>query len=406
VAAVASTTGQSGLAGTTLPRPLTVQVAADGTPVAGMTVVWKPLAGTLGRTTSVTGADGLTTSAWTLGVDTGVQTATATVAEAQGSPVTFSARALALPPEPPPVEPPAPPPQVPTGVAEVFVRPMTQQARPGKSYQLTAIPLDVYGYVRPDAAVSWKSQHPGIATVSASGLLTGVAPGSTTISATSEGVVGTVAITVLGTIVSVQVIATRAAIAVGEEAFWRVDARDVGGTRMELVEAIWQSEDPGIALAGPHGRILGVHLGTGQIAATVEGVTGKARVTVIAPLNLSGDWSMDEQFGEETFTSCAASGPVVLNQGNVSASIGGTYHRTGICSQLRGGDSLGLTGAVPLHGSIAGNSVNLESSTIYQCDYRGLVSGGAPNRVEGSVTCRGLPGTPQSEYYGRFTLTK
>ena len=106
VAALPSTTGQSGVVGTRLPQPLTVQVAADSTPMPGVTVTWQASAGTVGRTTSVTDSGGLTTSAWTLGGDTGIQTATATVAEAHGSPVVFSARALAVPPEPPPIEPP------------------------------------------------------------------------------------------------------------------------------------------------------------------------------------------------------------------------------------------------------------------------------------------------------------
>jgi hypothetical protein len=408
VAALPSTTGQTGLAGTTLPQPLTVQVAADGTPMPGVAVTWQASAGTVGRTTSVTDAEGLTTSAWTLGVDTGVQTATATVAEAHGSPVTFSARALALPPVPPPSEPPEPPPVPnPTGVGEVLVRPEVWQVRPGESYRLTAIPLDLNEYLLPDAAVAWESRHPDIATVSASGLLTGVAPGSTTVTATSGGVSGTVAITVLGPIVSVELVPNPAAIAVGEEAFWGIKARDAAGIIMARWDAVWRSHNPGIAFAKVHGGITGVRPGTAEIAATVEGVTGKARVTVLAPLNLSGDWSMDESFSADGYYPCAASGPVVLEQGHSSALVDGTYHRTGICPQYQA-DSLDLTGAVPLHGTIAGSSVSLESSTIYHCRYRGLAVGDSPNRVEGRVTCSGLPGTAQEgwEYDGRFTMTK
>jgi len=45
VAALASTTGQSGVVGTTLPQPLTVQVSADGAPVPGVTVAWQASAG-------------------------------------------------------------------------------------------------------------------------------------------------------------------------------------------------------------------------------------------------------------------------------------------------------------------------------------------------------------------------
>ena len=78
--AVAATNGQTAVAGSSLANPLTVRVETDGSPTAGVTVSWQASAGTLGRTSSVTGDDGITTTAWRLGADTGMQTATATVA--------------------------------------------------------------------------------------------------------------------------------------------------------------------------------------------------------------------------------------------------------------------------------------------------------------------------------------
>jgi len=56
--------------------------------------------------------------------------------------------------------------------------------------QLTAIALDAGGtaLTRP---ITWSSSEPGIATVSASGLVVGMQPGEVTISALSEGLVGT-----------------------------------------------------------------------------------------------------------------------------------------------------------------------------------------------------------------------
>jgi len=130
-------------------------------------------------------------------------------------------------------------------------------------------------------------------------------------------------------------------------------------------------------------------------------VTGKARLTVIAPLDLSGTWSMEEHFGGSLGTppsACTATGPVIIDQGSASATIDGTYDRTGICSLSRA-DSLDITGAVRLHGTIAGLTVSLASHSILECQYRGVVTGKSPNRVEGSVTCG-------SEFFGRFTLTK
>jgi hypothetical protein len=405
IAAVPATTGQAAVAGTILPQPLTVEVSSDGQPAAGVTVSWEASAGTLGRSTSVTGADGLTTAAWTLGADTGMQTATAAVAAAQGSPATFSARALAPPEAAPPPE--TPPPPVVRTVSEVFVRPDVWQVRPGERYRLTAIPLDGNGVPFANPVVTWASQHAGIATVSSTGLLTGVAPGSTTITATSDGVAGTIAVTVLGPIVTVTLIPTPAAIAVGDETRWAFEARDARGTRMLAQDATWSSSKPGIAFAEVHGRLIGIQPGTADIAATVEGVTGKAVLTVVPPLDLSGDWSMEEEVQDPYFP-CAASGPVVVDQEQASASVSGTYHRSGSCTPLQN-PPIDIGGTVAVSGTIAGSSVSLEgSATTYHCAYRGAVIGGSSDRIEGTLTCAGLPGTPQEnlQYDGTFAMTR
>ena len=94
-AAVAASNGQAALVGTALPLPLRVEVASDGTPKEGVTVTWQTSAGSVAPTSSVTDATGLAATTWTLGTVPGVMTTAATVAGAQGSPVTFSATALA-----------------------------------------------------------------------------------------------------------------------------------------------------------------------------------------------------------------------------------------------------------------------------------------------------------------------
>jgi hypothetical protein len=74
--------GQSALVGTSLPDPLVVRVRdAGGNPVAGLAVAWVPGTGggSLAPATSTTGADGLASTAWTLGTVAGTNTATAVV---------------------------------------------------------------------------------------------------------------------------------------------------------------------------------------------------------------------------------------------------------------------------------------------------------------------------------------
>jgi adhesin/invasin len=83
-----------------LSAPLSVKaVDANGNGVAGVSVAWAVTSGggSLSASSSVTRADGTTDVTWTLGAAPGAQTATATAAGLQGSPITFTATAAVGP---------------------------------------------------------------------------------------------------------------------------------------------------------------------------------------------------------------------------------------------------------------------------------------------------------------------
>ena len=81
-------------------------------------------------------------------------------------------------------------------VASVSVSPATPSVTVGQTVQLTATAYDANNNVLTGRAVTWSSSNTGIATVSSSGVVTGVAAGSATITATSEGKSGTASVTV------------------------------------------------------------------------------------------------------------------------------------------------------------------------------------------------------------------
>ena len=66
----------------------------------------------------------------------------------------------------------------------------------GASTQLTATPRDANANALPDRPVTWSTSAGSIATVSNSGVVAGVSAGTATIKATSEGVEGTMVVTV------------------------------------------------------------------------------------------------------------------------------------------------------------------------------------------------------------------
>lgn len=71
----------------------------------------------------------------------------------------------------------------PGGPASVRVSPGTSSVLPGRTLQLAALVLDAKGHLLSGEKVSWSSSNTSFATVSETGLVTGVAAGAVTITA-------------------------------------------------------------------------------------------------------------------------------------------------------------------------------------------------------------------------------
>jgi len=90
---------QTGTVGQALASPIRVLVTRDGIPEVGTTVTWSAsgTGASVAPPSGVTDAAGLAATTWTLPRAAGTRTATAAVAGAGGSPVSFTATALAGP---------------------------------------------------------------------------------------------------------------------------------------------------------------------------------------------------------------------------------------------------------------------------------------------------------------------
>ena len=80
--------------------------------------------------------------------------------------------------------------------AAISVTPATASAVAGSTQQLVATAKDATGNVLTGRTIGWTSSNVAVATVSGSGLVTAIAPGAATITATSGTALGTAAITV------------------------------------------------------------------------------------------------------------------------------------------------------------------------------------------------------------------
>ena len=86
--------------------------------------------------------------------------------------------------------------QEPATVAAVIVSAPTAVIRVGETVQLTATARDAGGNVLEGRSFTWTSGIGTVASVSPNGLVTGLVKGASEIRATTEGVTGTVVITV------------------------------------------------------------------------------------------------------------------------------------------------------------------------------------------------------------------
>jgi uncharacterized protein YjdB len=88
------------------------------------------------------------------------------------------------------------PPAPPAPVAAVKVSPGTSTIETGQTLLLDVATVDASGSTLDGRTVSWTSSNTAVARVSSSGMVTGVAAGTVTITATSEGKAGTAQVTV------------------------------------------------------------------------------------------------------------------------------------------------------------------------------------------------------------------
>src|SRR5438034_2457681 len=229
---------------------------ANGTPLTGRTISW--LSGTPGVAT-VTGS-GLVT-----GVTAGSAVITATSEGKSGA----SSLTVTVAP-----------------VASVTVSPASASVAVNQTVQLTATPKDANGTPLTGRTISWLSGTPGVATVTGSGLVTGVTAGSAVITATSEGKSGASSLTVtVAPVASVTVSPASASVAVNQTVQLTATPKDANGTPLTGRTISWLSGTPGVATVTGSGLVTGVTAGSAVITATSEGKSGASSLTVtVAPV--------------------------------------------------------------------------------------------------------------------------
>jgi uncharacterized protein YjdB len=203
------------------------------------------------------------------GVSTGTVTITATIEGKSGS------AAVTVAPQP---------------VANVVVSPAAPNVNVGQTVQLTATPFNAAGQPLTGRVTTWSSSATSIATVSGSGLVSGVGVGSAVITATIEGKSATATVTVnavaQGQIATVTIAPASATVNVAWTTNLTATARNSNGSSISGVTFTWSSSNTSIATVSSSGVVTGVAPGTATIFAVAGGKTGTSSITVqLAPVD-------------------------------------------------------------------------------------------------------------------------
>jgi len=247
-------------------------------------------------------------------------------------------------------------------VASVTVAPSSANIAITGTVQLTATPKDANGNPLTGRAITWSSSDNTIATVNGSGVVTGVAAGSVTITATSEGKSGTASVTVAGApVASVTLTPASASLQAGQTQQLTATLKDANGNILTGRPVTWSSNSTSVATVSSSGLVTAKVAGSATITATSEGQSGTSAITVTpAPV-----------------------ASVTVTPASASVAVGGTVQLTATPKDANGNP---LTGRV----------ITWQSSdnTIASVNGSGLVTGvAAGGPVTITATSEGKSGT-------------
>ena len=152
----------------------------------------------------------------------------------------------------------------------------------GDTVRLVAESHDANGHAVAGSEFSWASSDTTVATVDASGLVTGLASGEAEVTATSSGATGSVEVAVHAAD-SVSVSPSKEVVPLGDTLRLVAEALDDNGQPLDGVRFSWSSSRPEVASVNQSGLVTGVAEGSATITATGAGTVGAADIAVTNP---------------------------------------------------------------------------------------------------------------------------
>jgi uncharacterized protein YjdB len=172
-------------------------------------------------------------------------------------------------------------------LVSITINPANPRISKGTSIRFTASGTFSDGSVAANlSGLSWKSNHPNLASIRGSGIAHGKKGGSVTISATASGVTGTTTLTIgTGTLVSLIVTPLNPTVAAGGlQQFTATGTFSDASTQDITLNAHWSSSHASVATIANAPSVGGqatcIAAGTATIGANSGGITGSTTLTV------------------------------------------------------------------------------------------------------------------------------
>src|SRR5579864_3401182 len=279
-----------------------------------------------------------------------------------------------------------------TNLASIAVSPAGSSLPVNTTLQFTATGTYKDGSSRDlTALVNWASFATATATINAGGLATGVAAGSTTITASLGTIIGSTSLTVTApTISSIVVTPDGLTLGIGIGEQYTATAIYSDGSTQDLVSGVtWSSSATGVATINSSGLATTVGAGTATITAKVGSFTDSTLLTVVAanlvsisvtPTPVSIAIGTDQQFSavgsfndgstqlltSVTWTSSSSSVATVNSAGLATAVGTGSATITASSGSVNGTAALTVTGATVTSIAVTPANSNMPVGTTKQ----------------------------------------
>ncbi len=293
---------------------------------------------------------------------------------------------------------PTTPPAQSTAVVTLTVTALSTTVHVGETLALTLEALDARGSLVSPGATTWSSATTSVATIDASGIVTALAPGRTTITASAAGKVARLVINVVDVeIAQVVLSADSVALVPGQTQALEVSLFDESGARITGRGVNWSSDRPTTATVSSTGVVSAVGGGVAMITASsgdamatatiiVSGEAGdpllvrvspdRASLVVGATLQLTASvldafgevvetdsigWQATTASGSEVASVSATGVVTALSPGTVivEATAGAARGATAIVVRRDVDESMVVTFAKPLLNQAVGDSVSI-----------------------------------------------